>query len=154
MVKIKKKKPLHRAVAIKGKIDKRKELLIEAMTKSYGIVASACRAVGCTRDIFYKYYRHDEEFKKKIDNIRELTLDVVEHKLMSLIMEKNITAIIFFLKTQGARRGYCNTNEHKTPIANTVISDKTREILEDLKNGKIILNDKPTKIYNVISAST
>jgi hypothetical protein len=88
-----------------------KRLLIEALEKHLGIVTQACRAVNVSRETFYKYCREDPEFQSKVEAIRELTLDFVESKLLTQIEAGNVTAAIFYLKTQGKRRGYVETTE-------------------------------------------
>ena len=42
---------------------------------------------------------------------RETAIDHVESKLMGAIDDGNVTAIIFFLKTQGKSRGYTERSE-------------------------------------------
>ncbi len=83
-----------------------KKELLSSLTKNLGIVSSACKALGISRTTYYKYYNEDKEFKEQVDDIGEATIDFVESKLFELIKEKNVTAIIFYLKTKGKKRGY------------------------------------------------
>lgn len=96
---------------IADKIDNKKSQLIDELTKSLGIVSTACKKVGCCRQTFYDYYATDEDFKKQVDDIENITLDFVESKLLSLINENNPTAILFYLKTKGKARGYIERQE-------------------------------------------
>ena len=73
--------------------------LLEALEKSLGIVSTACQSVGVSRTTYYKYYNDDEQFKSQVDGISDIALDCAESQLFELIKEKNVTAIIFFLKT-------------------------------------------------------
>jgi len=49
--------------------------------------------------------------KEVLSEAREIALDHVESKLMKAIDDGNLTAIIFFLKTQGKSRGYSERSE-------------------------------------------
>ena len=87
-----------------------KKQLIEALTKSLGIVTTACKSVGISRTTFYEYYK-DDEFKNKVDSIDGIALDFAESQLHKQIQEGNTTAIIFYLKTKGKKRGYVERQE-------------------------------------------
>ena len=51
------------------------------------------------------------DLKDVLVEAREGALDLAESKLIKLIKEGNLTAIIFFLKTQGKHRGYVERQE-------------------------------------------
>ena len=55
----------------------------------------------------------NEAFKAEVEAINEASLDYVESKLMTAIHNDNITAIIFYLKTKGKKRGYIETIENQ-----------------------------------------
>ena len=78
-----------------------KNNLLEALEKSMGIVTTACKRVKCNRSTFYKYYNNDKDFRDKVDELQNYTLDLVESELHKQIMEGNTTATIFYLKTKG-----------------------------------------------------
>ena len=44
--------------------------------------------------------------------VPESSVDLAESKLIEAIKDGNLTAIIFFLKTQGKSRGYSERSEH------------------------------------------
>ena len=78
---------------------------------------------------------------------RESSVDLAESELMKAIRAGNMTAIIFFLKTQGRSRGYVERSDHdftasgmpsrmRTPMRNPIrfASDFTkwvRHVLQD-----------------------
>ena len=93
------------------KTDILKANLLEALEKSLGVVTTACSKVGCSRETFYKYCKEDEEFKSKVDDISNVTLDFAESQLHKQIMDGNTTATIFYLKTKGKKRGYIERTE-------------------------------------------
>ena len=90
---------------------KYKETLLIALNEQLGNVSSACKAVNCQRDAYYVLYARDEDFKKQADDVINIAIDFVENKLMKQINTGDTTAIIFYLKTIGKRRGYIEKNE-------------------------------------------
>lgn len=58
------------------------------------------------RSVHYKRMQSDEDYKTAVEAIDNITLDFAEGKLMQLVNEMNPTAVIFFLKTKGKKRGY------------------------------------------------
>ena len=89
----------------------KKEQLLEALTKSLGIVSTACLSVGVSRTTYYKYYNDDEQFQSQVDDISDIAIDFAESQLFELIKGGNITAVIFYLKTKGKKRGYVEKQE-------------------------------------------
>jgi len=135
------KKPQSIKTTIKTKC--LKDALIEAMQKSMGVISEACRVVGCDRKTFYRYYNKDQKFKEACDECNERALDFAESKLFELVdgvtMHKedregndisydrapDVTAIIFYLKTRGKKRGYVEKVEQEV----THILDPITDIL-------------------------
>lgn len=83
-----------------------KDDFLNALNANYGIIYKACEAVRISRPTYYKWCREDDEFKAKVDEIMETQVDFVESKLIDLINANDTTAIIFYLKTKGKKRGY------------------------------------------------
>ncbi len=83
------------------KTDKNKEALLNQLKKT-PIVQVACEKIGISRATFYRWKNEYAEFATKADEaINEgasLVNDVAESQLMSAIRDKNMTAIIFWLK--------------------------------------------------------
>jgi len=94
-----------------NKTEHLKKGMLEALTTSLGIVSTACETVGISRTTYYKYYNEDTEFKNQADDVSEIAIDCAESKLFELVKAGNITAIIFFLKTKGKKRGYVERQE-------------------------------------------
>lgn len=88
-----------------------KKALLEALEQSLGVVTTACKKVGISRNTFYKYYKSDSKFKKAVDDIENIALDFVESQLHKQISDGNTTATIFYLKTKGKNRGYVERQE-------------------------------------------
>ena len=87
------------------------EQMIEAIEKSRGFVSSAASMCGVSRRTFYRYLEKYATVKEALDDEREKRTDFVENKLMNAINDGNITAIIFYLKTQAKGRGYIERQE-------------------------------------------
>lgn len=87
--------------------DINKKAMIDALEKTLGIVTTACRIVGIARSTHYEWYNSDPDYRAAVDSISDICLDVAESKLFKKINEdEDITAIIFYLKTKGKKRGY------------------------------------------------
>ena len=84
----------------------KKKMLIESLENSLGIVSTACTKVNISRSSFYKWYKEDEEFRKKVDEIDNVKLDFVESHLFKNIQNLKEKSIIFYLQHKGHKRGY------------------------------------------------
>lgn len=120
-------------------MDTNKKTILEALELCNGVVSAACKSVDMPRSTFYLWCNEDEEFKKAVDEIQEVAIDYVESKLFEKIngvtvkgkgpskgeddeppvyeLPPSDTAIIFYLKTKGKKRGYVEKTEqeHKFP---------------------------------------
>ena len=84
----------------------KKKMLIESLENSLGIVSTACTKVNVSRSSFYKWYKEDEGFRKKVDEIDSVKLDFVESQLFKNIQNLKEKSIIFYLQHKGHKRGY------------------------------------------------
>ena len=94
----------------------RQELFLKHFRESHGIVSDACQKVGITRACYYKWRDSDLKFKERAEEVEEETIDVVESKLLSAINNDDLTAIIFYLKTKGKKRGYVERVEQDVNV--------------------------------------
>ena len=108
--------------------------LLEALEKSLGVVTTACKIADCNRSTFYKYYNEDADFKAKVDELQNMTLDFVESQLHKQIKDGNTTATIFYLKTKGKKRGYIERREvEMTAQVNTSkLSKEAKDKIDDI----------------------
>lgn len=88
-----------------------KKAMVEALEKSLGVVTTACKQVGISRDTHYRWLKEDEEYKQTVNEISDVALDFAESQLFKQIRDGNTTATIFFLKTKGKHRGYIEKTE-------------------------------------------
>lgn len=89
----------------------KKRAMVEALTRSLGVVKMACESVGISRQTHYTWLKEDEAYQQACINIPDIVLDFAEHHLHKLIGEGNVTATIFYLKTKGKGRGYIEKQE-------------------------------------------
>jgi len=91
--------------------DIHKRAMIEALEKSLGIVTTACKSVGISRETHYRWLREDEQYKDAVDDISDVALDFAESQLHKQIQKGEVTSTIFYLKTKGKKRGYIEKSE-------------------------------------------
>lgn len=86
---------------IEKRQSKNKEQLLEILKKT-PIVQIACEKAGIGRASYYRWRKEDLEFAQQSDQAlldgSLLINDMAESQLMSAIKDKNMTAIIFWLK--------------------------------------------------------
>lgn len=87
--------------SIHDRQEEQKQLLLEHLTKT-PIVQIACEKSGMSRATYYRWRKDDPEFAREADaSLKEgrlLVNDMAESQLMSAIRDKNMTAIIYWLK--------------------------------------------------------
>ena len=115
--------------------DKIKKLFPEVLEKHLGIVTSACKEVGITRETYYSWRRSDPAFVKACEQAYEACLDFSESKLMESINDKNITAIIYHLNYKGKSRGY-GVKDEKPATFELKLSKQDEEIIKEYVSSK------------------
>lgn len=135
---------------IQERIAKDKQAVLEALNKSSGIVASACKAAGISRFTFYKWLKDDKEFAEKVEDVQELQKDFAEALILKKMKEGDTTMIIFYAKTKMKDRGYSERVEHTgangeplikaAEIDISKLTDEQRKVL--LSIGEQALDDK------------
>ena len=93
----------------------KKEVFLQALNNNLGHITKACKSANIHRQTYYSWIDKDEGFKQSCENVEESLLDMAEHSLLSEIKDcerkNHITAVIFFLKTKGKKRGYVEKQE-------------------------------------------
>ncbi|MCL2305251.1 MAG: hypothetical protein FWC43_07905 [Planctomycetaceae bacterium] len=88
-----------------------KKTVLEQLRKTHGIIATACVHANVGRQTFYRWLAEDEQFKSDVEDVIEITTDKVEAKLLEQVNRGNLTAIIFYLKCKGKKRGWVERQE-------------------------------------------
>ncbi len=83
----------------------------QAITATRGNILAAAANLKCSRKAVYDKIKKYPKLQIVVDSQREEMLDFAEAKLYQQIRNDNLTAIIFFLKTQGRGRGYSSRLE-------------------------------------------
>ena len=78
----------------------------DAINKAGGFISIACKSLGCTRKTIYNYIDKYPELKDVVNDIREHYLDIAEASLIQKVKDGNTPELLFYLKTQGKKRGY------------------------------------------------
>ena len=84
---------------------------IAAIVEAQGFVTRACDILGIGRTTFYTYLKRYPTAQQALSDTREKRHEWVESKLMKAVGKDNLTAIIFYLKTQGKHLGYVERQE-------------------------------------------
>lgn len=122
------------------------EQAIEAVRESKGFVTTVAARLGCTRQYIYKLAEKYPTVKAAIDEEREGVKDFAEGKLLEQINAGNITAIIFYLKTQAKGRGYVERTE-----STNLNVDIT--LLNDEQLQRLAAGDDPAAVLTITAKS-
>ena len=85
--------------------------MILAIEEAQGYVTKAVSILDISRTSFYTYLKRYPTVQQAMDDAREQRHEWVESKLMKAIKNDNLTAIIFYLKTQAKHMGYVERQE-------------------------------------------
>ena len=99
--------------------------MVTAIKGSGGFVTEIARRLRCSRSTVYRYKEKYENIASAIFEEKEHLLDTAESALLKQITNGHITAIIFYLKTQGYKRGYGDRT--KLDIDGSFITKEKRE---------------------------
>ncbi|HOX95965.1 MAG TPA: phBC6A51 family helix-turn-helix protein [Candidatus Woesebacteria bacterium] len=109
---------------IEKRQEENKSKLIELLQKT-PIVQVVCEKSGVSRATYYRWRSEDKKFKEESDKALkegiEMINDMAESQLLSSIRDKNMTAIIFWLK-----------NHHQSYIPKLEISSDQNHLRDDL----------------------
>jgi len=127
----------------------RKQMFLEVYQKKGGIIYLACEAANVGRTTYFDWMRKDPQFAAAIRELDDYLLDFTESKLMAKIQSGNLTAMIFYLKCKGKKRGWVERQEvtgaDGVPIANGVSAEEERRLrslsIDDLKRIRDIIRN-------------
>lgn len=103
---------------------------VEAAYRARGFISQAADLIGCTRQHFYRLMDKYSTVAEAVEEAREKRHDYVETQLMKLIDDGNVTAIIFYAKTQLKKRGYVERQE-VTGVDGQPVQFTTVEVVKD-----------------------
>lgn len=88
------------------------EQIEAALKAASGNISYAARALGVSRTAIYRRIEDSPTLQALLVDVREELVDIAESALKREVLNQNITAIIFTLKTQGQKRGYIERIQH------------------------------------------
>jgi len=101
-----------------------------ALKQTAGNVSQAARALQVSRTTVHKRIARSEKLKEVLKDTREELVDIAESALRREVVDGNITAIIFTLKTQGKARGYVERQEVTGADGGAIEIDDAREDIQ------------------------
>lgn len=90
--------------------------IIEAVAETKGLLTAAAPRAGVSYRTILRYSNEFASVKKAVLEAKEGMKDYTENQLYKAIKEHNLTAIIFYLKTQAKDRGYIEKSEVKAEL--------------------------------------
>lgn len=125
-----------------SKTEVNKRAVIEQLRKS-GIVQISCEKTGVGRATYYRWRKDDQEFADTCDQALSegsaLINDMAESQLLSAIRDKNLTAIIFWLK-----------HHHKTYETRINVQATVSQRVEALSDEQAELVERALKLAGLI----
>lgn len=121
--------------------EKKKKLMIEALTKTLGVVTSAAKIVGMERKTHYDWMREDPAYAAAVESIGDVAIDFAESQLHKSIKNGSDTATIFYLKTKGKKRGYIERSELTGKDGQPLIPLTDEQLAQRLDLAKKILGE-------------
>ena len=110
------------------------EQVKEAIIKAGGFISIACKSLGCTRKTIYNYLDKYPELKEQVSDIREHYLDIAEASLIQKVKDGKTPELIFYLKTQGKKRGYTERSDIDITSGGKSISEIKIEVIDTNKD--------------------
>lgn len=127
-----------------------KDEFLQILEASAGLVATACKKANISRGTYYRWYREDEKFAERADDVKEMQKDAAEALILKKMKDGDTSMLIFYAKTQMKDRGYVERKElvgkdgqdliKKEEIDLSKLSQEQREVLLSL--GTDIINRK------------
>lgn len=122
---------------VEQKQETAKAALLEQLKKT-PIVQVACEKVGIGRTSFYRWKKEDKEFGEKVDEAlldgNLLVNDMAESQLMAAIRDKNLTAIIFWLKHHHpAYATKVEVNAHLKSVPEELTPEQAETVMQALR---------------------
>lgn len=121
----------------------RQKAFLNALAESRGIISTACKRVGISRQTYYNWLADDEAFRDACNEIAEEQIDQVESRLLDLIEEGDVSSTLFYLKTKGRNRGYNERLEltgkdgkDLTSISDSDLDERIARLTQSLGGGR------------------
>lgn len=104
--------------------------IIAVLEKTGGLLKPAAQKLKVERATLYNWIKAEPELQTALESIKESMIDMTEGALFRQIQEGNTTAMLFYLKTQGKKRGYIEKSETDITSNGQTILIKLPEVNE------------------------
>lgn len=88
----------------------KKKAMLEALVSCLGVVSPAAKKAGIDRRTHYEWMNIDPDYKKAVDDIKEVAIDFVEYETLKATTHSPADRK-FYLSTQARHRGYGDKTE-------------------------------------------
>lgn len=136
-----------------------KERFLLALESRLGVIHFACKATGISRCKFAIWVENDPEFEAAVRQVEVTQFEFVEMKLLECIKNNDTKAIIYYMATKGANRGYGSPYARARledqappqpllPESSEILQDRTE--MDDTALGKAlkIAMDRMPNLFN------
>jgi len=106
---------------------------ITRFDSNFGLIRRTCLEEGISAQTYYNWKKRCPNFKKKIEKILKRDLIIVEDSLRERILAGDTQAIMFYLRTKGASRGW-NEKEIIAKVLHKL--EKKRKDIDSSDNRK------------------
>ena len=106
--------------------------VLEALRESAGVITAAAAKMGVTRQAVSRRVNRSQALRTACDDIIEENIDHAESQLQSAIRGGNLTAIIFYLKTFGRRRGYTEREDFRDSVPPDEMARQVHEAIREM----------------------
>lgn len=124
-----------------------KALLIEQLKKT-PVVQVACEKMNIGRSTFYRWKEQDKEFSKAVDESvaegTDFVSDLAESRLIEAIRDRNLRAVLFWLRSHSTRYATKIELNGKLRVENEPLTDEQKAMIEKALtlSGLINLDNK------------
>ena len=94
----------------KKRITKKQVKMIAELDRSLGLVTSACKETGISRETHYRWLKNNPLYADKVNELEEKKEDIIEKAFLNLVIDMNPSAVIHAVKTKLKHRGYGEEN--------------------------------------------
>jgi len=118
------------------------ERIIKALKENQGLLSLAAKKADVSYTTMYRYVTEFPSVAQAVKEAKEALLDFAEGKLYQKMQQGDMTALIFYLKTQGKRRNYTERQEvtgaEGAPLQVQIVvsSEKAKALTEEIVAGK------------------
>ena len=110
-----------------------KALLIEQLKKT-PVIQVACEKMNIGRSTFYRWKDQDKEFSKAVDESvaegTDFVSDLAESRLIEAIRDRNLRAVLFWLRSHSTRYATKIELNGKLRVENEPLNDEQKAMIE------------------------